>query len=106
MACTVGNGSVACAEALLKSKRVDFAGPMSPRYPQSTCLMIAASVNSRSMLRWLLRETRGRLSVDAADEGGLTALTYAIKRDWVEGARILIKEGGADPLRRVLKVRV
>lgn len=58
------------------------------------------------MLRWVLREAGRRgVSVDAPDGNHHTAMNKAISLDWVDGMHVLIKEGGADPLRRSDQVR-
>lgn len=104
----IGVGALPCLEVLLEDGRFDAAGPMSSLTPSMNCLHVAAMspYKQAAVLRRLLRATRGRLPVDAASEEDATALAIALKCDWVEGARILVEEGGADPLRRVSQVRV
>jgi len=100
--------SLSCLETLLGDARIIAAGPVAPDHPQMTCLhRVALRQNERlAMLRLLLKEAaRGRLSVEAVNVEGWTPLELYILHDWVEGARVLISEGGANPLRRVMAVR-
>lgn len=98
-------GDLRCLEAVLADGRVDVGGPITPTRPQMTCLHAAIRGVSRSlpMIRYLLRVSRGRVAVEA-EWAGRTALYEAIEADWAEAARVLVQEGGADPMRRTSQV--
>lgn len=104
---TVTCCNIPCLDVLLQDGRFDITGPMSVRHPHMTCLhgIVAGQGDKVPMLRRLLQLTHGRLSVDVDGGRGGTPLGLAISSEWVEGARVLIEEGGADPLRRDALVR-
>ncbi len=96
--------SLPCLEALLGDARIIATGPVAPDHPQLTCLHdVVYRQNERlAVFRLLLKEAaRGRFSVEAVDAFGYTPLARCFQGDWVEGVRVLINEGGANPLRRV-----
>jgi hypothetical protein len=103
----VAFGDLASLNALLEDGRIDVAGPVMNTRPDVTCLHLvrAAALDHLGKLRRLLQEAaRGRISVDEALQG-TTPLADALAGGWVEGARALVVEGGADPLRRLGSVR-
>lgn len=97
----VAAGDPFCLEALLADGRVDVAGPILLSQSGLTCLHTAAAYGRLPVLRRLLRATRGKVPIDAVHDRGSTPLASAISVDWAEGARVLIEEGGADPMRRM-----
>lgn len=104
----VGAGHISCLDVLLEDGRFDIMGPISLGEPRMRCLHgVAAGWGDKlSMLRHLLQVTRGRMSVEIDGGGGSTPLGVAAYANWFEGARVLIEEGGADPLLRDETVRL
>lgn len=100
MGYALGKGGMACVDVLLKDGRFDLCDPASVSDPNMTCIHAVAISKSLPMLRRVLHEARGRVSVDAADRHESTPIFHAMCVGWVDGVRVLIEEGGADPLRQ------